>query len=157
MIEYGSSIYGCDLSSVAIEIARARAYQECVAIDFQIADFRQLPFPDNRFGAVVCVHALPYHFQAEIAQSIGELRRVLQPGGWLYFDLLDCEDAEYGCGPKLEKHTFLDPDGSPIHFSSRQEVDELLYGFDVEHLERLQLGGSPKVRVALSVWAKKAL
>lgn len=149
------TVYGCDLSPVAIEIARTRAYQARVPIDFQVADLRHLPFPERQFGVIVCVHVLPYNFKAEIAQSIRELWRVLQPSGWLYFDLLDCEDAEYGCGPKLEEHTFFDPDGAPIHFSSRQEVHDLLYGFEIEHLEQLRLGSLPKVRVAWSVWAKK--
>jgi SAM-dependent methyltransferase len=151
----GFATYACDLSPVAIAVAKAQALQIDATISFQVADLTDLPYPDNSFAAVACVHVLPYHFKASIAKGVRELRRVLRPDGWLYFDLLGCDDAEYGCGRELEEHTFLDPDGVPIHFSSRQEVDELLDGFAVERKSQFELGSPARTRVGWVVWARK--
>jgi SAM-dependent methyltransferase len=122
-------------------------------VDFQVAALSRLPYPDCTFATAVCVRVLPYHLKANIATSIHELWRVLKPGGWLYVDFLDRDDAEYGNGPELEQHTFLDPDGVPIHFSSRQEINELLSGFAPQRVARLELGSRP--RVAWVVWATR--
>lgn len=151
----GFTVYACDLSPVAISVAKARARRADTTASFHIADLAYLPYPDNSFAAVVCVHVLPYHYKAGIARGVRELRRVLRQDGWLYFDLLGCDDAEYGCGQELEQHTFLDPDGVPIHFSSRQEVDELLGGFAVERVSRFELGSPARTRVGWVVWARK--
>lgn len=152
----GFTVYGCDLSPVALETAAARAHQAGVAAGLQVSDLTRLPYADNLFAAALCVHVLPYQRKADIDKSVHELWRVVRPGGWLYFDLLACEDAEYGCGQKLEEHTFLDSDDVPVHFSSRQEVDELLNGFSWERMTRLELkSSSARIRVGWTVWAVK--
>ena len=149
----GFTTYGCDLSPVAVAVASASAKASCAPVAYQVADLTFLPYVDNVFAAGVCVHVLPYHFIANIVKGVQELWRVLRPGGWLYLDLLHGDDAEYGCGRELEANTFLDPDGVPIHFTSRQEADELLRGFAVQRMSRLELGARP--RVAWLVWARK--
>jgi len=153
----GFTLYSCDLSPVALDIARARTQQVGISIRFQVSALTHLPYADNLFAAALCVHVLPYHFKADIAKGVGELWRVLQPGGWLYLDLLDCDDAEYGCGQRLEEHTFLDPVGVPIHFSSRREVNELSNGFTLERVTHLELKSSigDQVRVGWTIWATK--
>ncbi|MCP4536865.1 MAG: class I SAM-dependent methyltransferase [Chloroflexi bacterium] len=153
----GFAVYACDLSPVAITVATARAQRADATINFQVADLTHLPYPDNSFAALVCVHVLPYNLKADMVRGGRELQRVLRPDGWLYFDLLGCDDAEYGCGPELEAHTFLELDGMPIHFSSRQEVDELMDGFAVERASRFELGSSTRLRTGWVVWAKKCL
>ncbi len=152
----GFTVYGCDLSPVALETATARANQIGIPVSLQVSDLTHLPYANNLFAAALCVHVLPYHIKADIAESVYELWRVLQPGGWLYLDFLDCEDAEYGCGQKLEEHTFLDPDGVPVHFSSQQEVNELSNGFALERVTRLELkSSSAHIRVGWTIWAIK--
>jgi SAM-dependent methyltransferase len=152
----GFTVYACDLSPVALEIAKARAQDAALPIRFQVSDLTCLPYTDHVFSAAICVHVLPYHFKAGILKCLRELWRVLQPNGSLYLDLLDPEDAEYGCGEKLEEDTFLDPGGAPLHFSSRAEIDELTQGFAVERITRIEFRPSPaRTRVAWSVWAVK--
>jgi len=156
--QIGFAVYGCDLSPVAVEIARTRMQKVPTSANFQVADLTRLPYPDNLFAAIVCVHVLPYHLAIDIARSVQELQRVLRPNGWLYFDLLDHDDAEYRCGQELEKDTFLDPDGIPIHFSSKQEVNALTNGLTLQRVARLELKSSVGTcaRVAWVVWATKS-
>ena len=153
--QQGYTVYGCDLSPIAIAKARKPTKQMDVNNDFLVADLTQVPFPDEQFAAVICVHVLPYHFKADIVQCILQLQRVLRSGGWLYLDLLACDDAEYGCGKELEQHTFLDPDGVPIHFCSEQGVNDLLKGFKIEQLDQLERGTKSRMRIAWGIWATK--
>jgi len=151
--QVGFAAFGCDLSAVAVAIAKGEFSGLGKPVSFQVADLMVLPYASELFAAVVCVHVLPYHVQAGVAQGIRELWRILRPGGWLYLDLLHCDDPEYGYGQELEEHTFLDPDGVPVHFSSQQEVDELLRDFEIQRMSRVELGSRP--RVAWVAWAKK--
>jgi SAM-dependent methyltransferase len=154
--QLGFDVYACDLSSVALETAKARTQQAGISVNFQVGDLAHLPYASNLFEAIICVHVLPYHFKAGIIESVRELWRVLQPNGWLYLDLLACDDAQYGCGQRLEEHTFLDTDGIPIHFSSRQEVSELSNGFTLERVTRFELKtSSGHSRVGWTIWAMK--
>ena len=90
-----------DISLVALEIARSKLLDADQSADFQVANLSRLPYRKNLFSAIICVKVFPYHYPVEIFQIIHEFRRVLQPGGWLYLDLLDRSDAEYACGPLL--------------------------------------------------------
>lgn len=153
--QQGFKVFGCDLSWLAIKIAKSRIPQQTKTIFYQVSDLTHLPYPDNCFGAAICVHVLPYHLKADLCASIDELWRVLRPGGWLYLDLLDCEDAEYGIGPELEKNTFLDEGGVPIHFSFEQEISGLMSKFRIQQQSRLKQGSSSRIRLVWEVWATK--
>jgi len=62
-----------DSSPAAVEAAAARG------LEAQVADARELPFPDGSFDAVTCNHML-YHL-ADPDQALAEFARVLRPGG----------------------------------------------------------------------------
>ena len=155
LAQQGFQVCGCDLSPVAIREAMLRAQHAGLAAALHVANLTRLPYEDGAFAAALCVHVLPYHYRAHLVRAVGELRRVVRPGGLLYLDLLACEDAEYGCGPELEPHTFLDPGGMPVHFSSLEEVDELLRGLVRERVARFELASRAGTRVGWTVWARK--
>ncbi|MFC1878528.1 class I SAM-dependent methyltransferase [Chloroflexota bacterium] len=151
----GFDVYGCDFSQAAIGIAFGRARLQGAAPSFMVAELANLPYRQNVFAAVLCTHVLPYFYRHDIYRALGELRCVLLPGGWIYFDLLACDDAEFGCAPELEPGTFIGEEGVPQHFSSRQEVVDLSTVFSQVKIERLELGTPSKRRVAWAVWARR--
>ncbi len=149
----GFTVCGCDLSPVAIAIARQQTEPgSSGSVYFQVADLTHLPYPDNRFAATVCSHVLPYQTRSDIVRSIRELWRVLQPGGSIYLDLLDCTDAEYGGGIEIESHTFLDESQVPMHFCTRHEIEEMLEDFKIEYEVRLENSSN---RVGWGLWIVK--
>ena len=77
-------VVGIDVSPAVVEAARARSPH----LDARCADARGLPVPDGSFDAVVSNSTLD-HFgrRDEIAAALGELRRVLEPGGRLLITL----------------------------------------------------------------------
>jgi len=69
---------GVDLSVKMLEIAREKC-QAYPNVTFCTASSSALPFPDRSFDMVVSTSALHYFDQPEV--SLGEMRRVLKPGG----------------------------------------------------------------------------
>jgi ubiquinone/menaquinone biosynthesis C-methylase UbiE len=75
------TLIGVDLSPDMLAVARARAEQLGRALELLEADAQDLPFPDNSFDTVVCTYALCSVLDDFLA--VGEMRRVLRPGGRL--------------------------------------------------------------------------
>lgn len=148
--QLGFAVHGCDWSLSALKAAKSHSQPGSLA-PFLRADLTQLPYSKNCFAAVVCVHVLPYFIVTHIRQGLREMWRVLRQGGWLYVDLLDEADSEYGRGTQLEKHTFLDEDGVPMHFSTKNELVDLFADFYIRQQTRHKLGR----RLIWEVWAEK--
>jgi len=72
---------GIDFSPAMLNLARRRAEQSGRPVDLRGADAQDLPFPDASFDTVVCTYGLcsiPDEHRA-----VGEMDRVLKPGGLL--------------------------------------------------------------------------
>jgi SAM-dependent methyltransferase len=70
---------GADVASAAIELARRRVPEA----DLRVAALARLPFTDGAFDLVVVNDVLQHVPEPELEASVGELRRVLAPGGAL--------------------------------------------------------------------------
>jgi ubiquinone biosynthesis O-methyltransferase len=77
----GANVVGIDASGSMIDAARQRADRAQADVDFKVATAQQLPFPPERFDAVVAVTILC--FVDDAAAVIQEIARVLRPGGRL--------------------------------------------------------------------------
>lgn len=71
-----------DLSSGMVEIGRKKAEQKGLTnLHFQTQSAYHLEFPDESFDKAVCANAL--HIMEHPQLALGEIRRVLKPGGRL--------------------------------------------------------------------------
>ena len=86
----GYTVTGVDLSERALDVARRRAEQEGLAVRFQQADMRALPF-EAAFDGVVNLFTTFGYFadEADHGQAVAEMARALRPGGWLVQDFLN--------------------------------------------------------------------
>jgi ubiquinone/menaquinone biosynthesis C-methylase UbiE len=73
------NVTGLDISKKFVEIARAKALESGVAVDFRQGDVAHMPFGDNGFDFVTCRAAFKNF--AEPVQALNEIYRVLKPGG----------------------------------------------------------------------------
>lgn len=76
-------VAGIDASPEMIEAAARKAKEQGLDIDFRVAPVEALPFEDGVFDAVLSslmLHHLPDDLKA---QGLGEIIRVLKPGGRL--------------------------------------------------------------------------
>lgn len=72
-------VAGVDYVPGLIKRAKARAWANNQAIDFQVGDAQDLPFPDDSFDAILTVYGV--QFVADQERAARELLRVCQPGG----------------------------------------------------------------------------
>jgi ubiquinone/menaquinone biosynthesis C-methylase UbiE len=72
-------ITGLDLSHDMVKIARAKAEQVFVSVDFQQGNSSNLPFPAGSFDFLVCRAAFKNF--AQPVRALQEMHRVLKPGG----------------------------------------------------------------------------
>ncbi|MGH9408090.1 MAG: class I SAM-dependent methyltransferase [Vicinamibacterales bacterium] len=81
----GAIATGIDLSSSAIDLARANVAQQGLSADLREADGEHLPFPDDAFD-VVYAHGV-VQYTADDRALVEECRRVLEPGGVAVFQV----------------------------------------------------------------------
>jgi ubiquinone/menaquinone biosynthesis C-methylase UbiE len=82
LVELGHEVSGIDLTSEMLDRARANVPQA----SFALADLRELPFADASFTVAVCGLALAH--LPSLDGAVGELARVLAPGGRLIVSVL---------------------------------------------------------------------
>ncbi|MDR0628201.1 MAG: methyltransferase domain-containing protein [Treponema sp.] len=72
-------ITGMDISADFVEICKANAAREQVAVDFVQGTVSAMPFTENRFDYLFCSAAFKnFH---DPPRALGEMYRVLKPGG----------------------------------------------------------------------------
>ena len=79
----GGAAFGVDASAEMIALARQRAREANVEVDFRHAAMEDLPFPDESFDVVLSCQALHHVPRDAKIQALTEMHRVLKPGGRL--------------------------------------------------------------------------
>jgi ubiquinone/menaquinone biosynthesis C-methylase UbiE len=74
-------ILGTDLSAGMI----AKAKELSPHLQFQTADMLKLDFPDGSFASAVAFYAIVHFDMEQLAMALGEIHRILQPGGQFLF------------------------------------------------------------------------
>ena len=73
-----AEVAAVDVAAAVVEAARERVGD---SVDVEVADVRELPFPDNAFDLVVCFEVIEHISEQD--RALDELVRVLAPGGVL--------------------------------------------------------------------------
>jgi ubiquinone/menaquinone biosynthesis C-methylase UbiE len=132
-----ATVTGVELSPAMLAIARQRAADLGRTIELREGDAEHLPFSDASFDTVVC--ALSLCTIPDPATAIGEMRRVLVPGGRLL--LLDHIGSTwppiYAAQWLLERLTIR---LAGEHFTRRQLPLVQAAGFEVVQTERRKAG-----------------
>ncbi len=83
----GARVTGLDPAERAIAAARSHAAAEGLAIRYEVGSGEDMPFADAAFDAVVCVDVLEH--VADLDAVLGEVHRVLRPGGRFLYDTIN--------------------------------------------------------------------
>src|ERR1700693_1934264 len=129
----GYAIAGIDGSTGAIERARVRLTAELLPIgppqvELCVGDLGSLPWAGDTFDAVVDIAAIYANPMAKISAIIGEVYRVLKPGGVFFGKMFGVLTTGSDSGEAMEPGTRIAPTigpciGNPIaHFFSREEI-----------------------------------
>lgn len=81
LANYFGHVIGIDIDKPAIDFARRRFSK--ANLEFFESDSQELEFTENIFDAIVCAHI--YEHVPDASRLLGEIFRVLKPGGVCYF------------------------------------------------------------------------
>jgi len=89
----GARVAGVDLTEAGVELCRKRFALGGLAGEFRVAPAESLPFDDESFDCVCSMGVL--HHVSDVKAAVGEIRRVLVPGGRLIVMLYHRGSARY--------------------------------------------------------------
>ncbi len=103
------TVHGVDASPAMIARASSKARKADAEVSFENAVAESLPFPDGRFDVVLSTAMLHHLPRTVRPHAIGEMKRVLKPGGRLL--VVDFAGARNGKGPLMHfhRHGHVDP------------------------------------------------
>jgi 2-polyprenyl-6-hydroxyphenyl methylase / 3-demethylubiquinone-9 3-methyltransferase len=143
-------VTGVDPSEASLEAARRHATREGLDIAYRKAVGESLPFPDRSFDVVSCCDVLEH--VDDLGAVIGEIARVLVPGGVFLFDTINRTAASRLVIIKLmqewEWSRFVPPN---LHDWDRFiRPDELVGALSAVGIERCEIVG---LKPAVSPWS----
>ncbi|MFB7512734.1 class I SAM-dependent methyltransferase [Streptomyces sp. NPDC056144] len=143
----GFAVQATDFSPVGLGRLRAAAEAEGLAerVSTAVHDVRDpLPFPDASVDAVFAHMLLCMALSTrEIHALVGEVRRVLRPGGTFVYTVRHTGDAHYGGGVP-QGDDIHEHGGFAVHFFSRQLVDALAEGWTLDEVHPFEEGDLPR-------------
>jgi SAM-dependent methyltransferase len=151
--ERGYAIEGIDHDARVIE--RLKEWRGSLPV-FQ-GDICKLPYPDRSLGAYISLGVME-HFEEGCDAAMTEARRVLKPGGLLFFTVpLENPFRRFFAHPLRRAYlAWRRRQGDDIHFAeyryTRQEVERLLASSGFEVLEITWDDFLPK-EMSLGLWA----
>ncbi len=83
----GAKVRGIDPSTSMLEIARTKAQEQRLPVEFTHGFVEELPFSDQTFDLVTCVTVL--EFTKSPRSAVAEMIRTLKPGGRLVVGVLN--------------------------------------------------------------------
>jgi len=136
----GYSVSGIDGSSTAIHQAKQRIISEGLCsdiddIDLKVGNFASLPWPDNKFDAIVDIEAIYANPMATIKATISDICRTLKPDGLFFGKMFGRDTTGSESGEAIEPGTIVNPSIGPCagnavaHFFVRQEIIDLFSCF----------------------------
>lgn len=106
LLDRGYTVVAADLSEKALEITRRRAPgAKTERVDLTLG----LPFPDARFGMVVASLSLHYFPWRETLRILSDVRRCIEPDGYLLARVNSTRDPRYSAAEKekIEENFYL--------------------------------------------------
>jgi tellurite methyltransferase len=165
----GFRMAGADVSPTAIQRTYAACAERDIVFEGRVCEMTVLPWPDESFDAALSTSTIHHGLRATIKAAVGEVQRVLRPGGSFLVDFPSTDRVDYhflraevaaGHIVEVEPNTFVDerpdsedPDGFlPHHFCDEVDVRDLL---GVLTIERLELDLSAGARGRWIAWGRK--
>jgi ubiquinone/menaquinone biosynthesis C-methylase UbiE len=128
--ERGYQTHGIELSAERVAAARQFCRERGVDLDVRQGDMCQLPFQDASISFVYSWNTIFHMPKADIAVAMGEMERVLKPGGLCFVNFLSVSD------PNFEKDASQATDEGHARHIYHQDDEPDLYFVNFEMLRK---------------------
>ncbi|NTZ16377.1 class I SAM-dependent methyltransferase [Paenibacillus sp. JMULE4] len=142
MAKEGFTVYGIDGSDSAIKQARKRLNEECPGWmgELQVSDFRDIPYKDNTFDAVIDNEAVYSNSFDESKRIYSEMHRVTKSGGKFFSRTFAAGSWGDQTGEKVGHNAWKASEGPLMNkgysrFTPFEEIQELITDFQIEEVE----------------------
>jgi len=152
--ERGFRVTALDFAQAGLDqiMAKAEAMGVGTAVRTVVGDVRDpLPLPDMSVDAgyahmLLCMALTT----AEIERLVGEIRRVVRPGGLFVYTVRTKIDAHFGMGIDHGDDRW-ETGGFIVHFFDRELIDSLAEGFEVLEVTEYDEGRLPRRLAAVTM------
>jgi SAM-dependent methyltransferase len=138
-LHQGYQIFGTDANPSAIQMARIYAHTIQRDYDihrFQRAQVEDMPFHQGAFDALISSAVMHFARNGEhFHQMMGEMMRVLKPGGFFFLRMCTDQGNMREKSPHLGEGVYLLPDGSERFLWTQEIEEEVMVKYQLEHLE----------------------
>ena len=94
LAELGNNVIGLEISPTAVNLAKAKAVEMRVSVDYRVADMGvKYPFLDNSFDLIIDIMSSNSLNESEREIYLAEVNRVLKNGGHFFVRAL-CKDGD---------------------------------------------------------------
>ena len=121
-------VTGIDVSPTAVNLAKEKIGDKA---KFVVGGVCSLPFKRKSFDAVVAIHVFDHLTENERKLAVKEAKRVLKPGGVLFFEGFSVKDFRFGKGVEVEPKTFRRKNNVWYHYFSLVEAKRLFFDFEL--------------------------
>ena len=134
LMQKGKRVIACDQSENALSNLRRNIPDVYGTKRVNMLD--GLPFADQSFEIVIADLCLHYFTKADTLRILGEIRRVLVPGGHLFVRVNSVNDVNYGAGQgeEIEHHLYLNENGCLKRFCDEADIRGLFSAVEIEYL-----------------------
>jgi SAM-dependent methyltransferase len=143
----GFTVQATDFSPIGLEQLRGATQEQKVdqRVTTTVHDVREpLPMPDASVDAVFAHMLLCMALSTkEIHTLVGEVRRVLRPGGTFVYTVRHTGDAHYRAGIAHGDDIF-EHGGFAVHFFRRDLIDTLADGWTLDEVHAFEEGDLPR-------------
>lgn len=109
-VDIYSGYWGIDENTPERFMRNAQIARVAERASARVGDMRELPFGDGEFDAVVSSYAVDHLRRAERSKAIGEVARVLKPGGQFLLMVIQVDWRTWLVSPLLAHHPSQDPE-----------------------------------------------
>lgn len=131
LAEQGFAAHGLDVAFNSLRFAADWLHSLNLPAYCLVGSSDRLPYRQGAFDVVLSHGVLDHMTFREALATTQEVRRVLQPDGIFYLDLISKQDSGFGQGIPVEKDAFVVPDGSEAgvvqRFYDQPDIQKLLH------------------------------
>jgi SAM-dependent methyltransferase len=138
----GFEVDGIDGSASGLAFADEAARSRGVAVRWREGLMTALPYDEACFDFILSWNVIHHGAPEVVRRAVGEIRRVLRPGGLYLGTMLPKRNANFGRGREIAPDTYVvdgdDDRGHPHFYCDARTVIDLFAGFDVLRLAQVE-------------------